>query len=425
MLLAKNGKILLNGKPINLTGWRVDTRASGKSGPITAEEIAHYQANGLLGNAQGIEIWWSRDKDTPGEGKMAEPGIYNTEALANLLDTMRNFARAGCLLIPSIRVSYDQQAAKSAEVAGVSDWQGWAEHNKVINNAPVVVKSGRDKGSYGKYRDRFFAWLDWLIPQILADHEIAERIGYWEMWHYMGHKHNIPQGSMDTYLDDFVPRLIAKFREHEPERLLGVGMLFDSLVNHTIGRLEAGSWSPYPDRNLAYVVAGYGVLSAIMRPDNNPNNKKFIFPDDSKNPSWLGTEFNIEKFARLSRATLACQEGPGLRQNFRTTPIPEPARTWFDGLLSLYTRVANGWGIHAWPPSWADEREADDSHAKPKDFDETDFNGIVKKYITASGDAIDEPEAPELSEPQKPTPDIKAQMRRQIDRLNELIDQLP
>ncbi len=386
-LSARGGAILdPDGRPIHLTGWRVDARSSGRRGPIPLAEIQRYKADGLLGNAQGVEIWWSRDGEhSPSEGSPYRPGVYSKEGVKNLLDTMRNFARAGSWVIPSIRVSYDQEAALENTRTGVNSWQGWADHRKVIWNLPVVVAEGPNAGTYGDHRDRFFKWLDWLIPQILADKEIADHIAYWEMWHYYGHKHNSSPADREQYLDDFMPRLIAQYRKHDPDRLLGVGFNLNSTVDDVNARLEAKTWKPYPDDKLIYVVGGYGVLANIMRPDRETKRtKRTEWPVDSVNPMWLSDsrEFNIEKLRRLApEITLHSQEGPGLREVFRETPIPALQRTWFIGLLNLYNGTTNGFGIHAWPPSWANETNQDVRLNKTARFDETDFFSIMRPAL--------------------------------------------
>jgi hypothetical protein len=384
LLTARNGAILdPAGKPIHLTGWRVDVASSGRRGPIPLAEIERYKEDGLLGNAQGVEIWWSKDGDfSPSESSPHRPGVYNKEAVRNLLDTMRNFARAGSWVIPSIRVSYEQEAALENTRTGVNSWQGWADHRKVIWNLPVVVAEGPNAGTYGNHRDRFFKWLDWLIPQILADEEIADHIAYWEMWHYYGHKHNSSPADREQYLDDFIPRLIAQYRKHDPDRLLAVGLNLNATVDDVNARLKARTWEPYEDDNLIYVVGGYGVLGNLMRADGG--NRRTDWPVDSVNPMWLSDsrEFNIEKLRRLTPdITLHSQEGPGLREVFRETPIPTLQRTWYVGLLNLYNATTNGFGIHAWPPSWANEKNGDPSWDKTARFDETDFFSIMRPAL--------------------------------------------
>lgn len=390
LLSARDGMILdSNGKSIHLTGWRVDFGSSGRSGPVPLADIQRYKADGLLGNAQGIEIWWSRDgEQSPSEGSPHRPGVYSKEGVENLLETMRNFARAGSWIIPSIRVSYDQEVALENTKRGVNSWQGWADHHKVIWNLPVIVAQGPNAGTYGNHRDRFFKWLDWLIPQILADKEIADRIAYWEMWHYYGHRHNSSPTDREQYLDDFIPRLIAQYRKHDPERLLGVGFNLNSTVDDVNARLEAKTWAPYQDNNLIYVIGGYGRLAIIMRPDIGT--KRTVWPADSREPTWLlnSREFNIQKLRRLApEITLHSQEGPGLREVFRETPIPALQRTWYVGLLNLYNATTNGFGIHAWPPSWADQKNQDPRLDKTARFDETDFFAIMRPALL--GEQVD------------------------------------
>jgi len=374
------------GNPINLCGWRIDFNSWSKLEEVTLADFQKWGAQGLLGNAQALEIWWSRENGTsakasPSEGLPHKIGDFNQAGIANLLTVMRNIARSGSYIIPSIRVSYDQVAALENTKKGINTWQGWADHRKVIYNSPVVVEEGANAGTYGNHRDRFFAWLDWIIPQILADEEIASHIAYWEMWHYYGHKHNSSAADRDKYLDEFIPLLIAKYRQHDPDRLLGVGVTLDATVNQLNARLEAVTWTPYEDKNWVYVDGGYGVLGIIMRPDVNVKNT--TWPIHSNNPTYLpaSQEFNIEKLIRLSGRAMHSQEGPGLRECFRETPIPALQRTWLIGLYNLFNAKTNGYGFHAWPPSWADQDNSDPLFDPTERFDETDFFNLTREAL--------------------------------------------
>jgi hypothetical protein len=384
---VKDSKLISpGGEPVNLCGWRINYGAWSIMDGVLFSDFQKWKAQGLLGNAQGVEIWWSREmvsgsKESPSEGFPHRPGEYNADGLVNLLETMRNIARSGSWIIPSIRVSYDQAVAKENARKGINTWQGWADHIKVINNQPVIVEEGVNAGTYGRHRDRFFAWLDWIIPKILEDEEIASHIAYWEMWHYFGHKHGSSSADRDQYLDDFLPRLIEQYRKHDPDRLLGVGLTLDATVNQLNSRLEAGTWSPYEDKNLIYICGGYGILRILMGPDNTVKNTSW--PNDSKNPTWIqeSQEFNIEKFIRLSGCTMHSQEGPGLRECFRETPIPALQRTWLTGLYNLYNAVTNGYGFHAWPPSWADQQNSNPLFNPSGAFDETDFFNLTREAL--------------------------------------------
>jgi hypothetical protein len=125
-----------------------------------------------------------------------------------------------------------------------------------------------------------------------------------------------------------------------------------------------------------------------MRPDNFKAAKS-TWPTDSNNPEWLGDaatgEFNVTRLRRLCAPySLHCQEGPGLRETFRLNPIPELQRTWLRGILNLYNETTNGFGFHAWPPSWASLNSY--RFAKPGGFDETDFFAMMRKAL--QGDPV-------------------------------------
>ena len=383
---AAHGKILApNGSPIKLCGYRIQSGDySNAKRRLSLSEIQAYGASNLLGTGQAVEIWYSDERGDPGEASPIQPGIYNEEALEPLLSFMRDLAKAGQWIIPSIRVSYDQVAARDYTARGIKPnvQKGWADHAAVIRNDPVVVTTGPNKGTYGKHRDRFFAWLDWLLPKILADKEVASRIAYWETWHYCGHRHSIPADVQDRYVDEFVPLLLAKYRKHDPHRLLGASLVANDYVNEAVSRVQAGhslSWESDP--NWLAVIGGYGRLGIIMRPDNFvPNFTNW--PEDSNNPEWLpaSNEFNIQKLVRLRPdITLHSQEGPGLRETFRTTPIPPLQREWLRGLLDLYNGTTNGFGFHSWPPSW----ENLDSYrfGKPTNFNEQDFFQLMRRAL--------------------------------------------
>jgi hypothetical protein len=388
VLTTQGTKIIsAEGNPINLCGWRIDFNSWSLLDEVKQADFEHWDSQGLLGNAQAVEIWYSRlnvigSKHSPSEYMPHLPGVYHEAGIANLLAVMRNIARSGSYIIPSIRVSYDQVYSLDYTKKGTNYWHGWANHRKVIYNSPVVVEEGPNAGTYGNHRDRFFAWLDWILPQILADEEIASKIAYWEMWHYYGHRHNSSAADKDHYLDDFIPKLMAKYRQHDPHRLLGVGITLDGTVAHLISRYEAGNYTPYDDPNWMYVCGGYGRLAVIMRPDNyNPS--LTTWPIHSNNPTWLtaSSEFNIEKLLRLTGKTMHSQEGPGLRECWRETPIPQTQRTWLSGLYNLYNLRTNGYGFHAWPPSWANQSNSEPLFDPTPEFDETDFFNLTRDAL--------------------------------------------
>jgi len=381
------------GTRIHLCGWRIDFNSWSRMDEVAQADFQMWNSRGLRGNAQAVEIWWSKEfvntaknKFSPSEGLPHQVGVYNEAGMANLMEVLRNIAASGSYIIPSIRVSYDQEVAIENTKKGINTWQGWADHRKVIYNLPVVVEQGPNAGTYDNHRDRFFAWLDWLIPQILADETIANKIAYWEMWHYYGHKHNSSVADRNQYLDDFIPRLIAKYRQYDPDRLLGVGVTLDATVTQINNRLEAGTYTPYDDKNWIYVCGGYGVLGIIM---NNNGNVK-TWPTQSVNPTYLasGKEFNIEKMIRLSGRPMHSQEGPGLVPAHRLMPIPTLQRTWLIGLYNLYNAKTNGYAFHAWPPSWAGYVNNSEPWLNPTpNFDETDFFNITREAL--KGNQVD------------------------------------
>jgi hypothetical protein len=174
-----------------------------------------------------------------------------------------------------------------------------------------------------------------------------------------------------------MPKLLAKYRQHDPHRLLGVGITLNTLVNILNNRLESDTWVPYEDPNWIYVIGGYGRLGVLNNPDINPNLTDW--PEDSNNPEWLPVdqEFNIEKLRRLSGHALHSQEGPGLWNHLRETPIPQPQRTWLTELYNLYNTNTNGFGFHAWPPTWTDDMVDE----KGPMFDETDFFNVTREAL--------------------------------------------
>jgi hypothetical protein len=373
------------GKPIKLSGWRIPAGAWKNERGVSLADFQYWSDQGLLGNAQGVEIWWSSgDDSSPSERFPHEVGAYQSDSLPKLLNVLRSIARSGSWIIPSFRLSYDGEVASNSTRTGTSAPGGWAHHRKIIYNDPVVVEEGPHAGTYGNHRDRFFAWLDWIIPQILADKEIADRIAYWEMWHFFGHRHKSEEltiADYDHYLDDFTPRLLAKFREHDPNRLLGVGARSATAMKRLLDRVEDNRWKPWTDKNWILVTGGYGHNSVLMRPDNF--GKRTKWPDDSVSPEWLpdSGEFVLEKFIRLTGLPLHSQEGPGLRDRWRETPIPEPQRTWLVGVYNLYNERTNGFGIHAWPPSWSKRRNRDERFDPTPGFDETEFFNLTREAL--------------------------------------------
>jgi hypothetical protein len=207
-----------------------------------------------------------------------------------------------------------------------------------------------------------------------------------------------------------VPALIAQYRRHIPSAMLGMTLNPQTTIGRLITRLRAGAWTPYPDPNLVYVTGGYGRLPIIMRPEFKI--PKTTWPVHSDDPAYLldDGKFNVQLLRELAPTiTMHSQEGPGLRQVFRTTPIPALQREWFIGLMDLYNDTCNGWGIHAWPPSWADARVNDPSWAKPSNFDETDFYQVVSERMKQP-----------VGEPEKPAMDLPT-VRRNLAQARRLI----
>jgi hypothetical protein len=362
------------GEPIKLSGWRVCARVWEHERHVSLADFKKWDSQRLLGNAQAVEIWWTYGTpDHPGERYPYLAGAYQKQNLPTLLNTLRAIAQSGSWIIPSIRVSYDGIVAENNTRTGTNTWQGWAHHRKLIYNEPVIVEKGPHAGTYGNHRDRFFAWLDWLIPTLLADEEIASRIAYWEMWHFFGHRHGgqISAADHDHYLDDFVPRQIELFRRHDSDRLLGISI--HTSITRLLDRIEAGTWTPWNDKNWIFVYGGYGVHDMFFRDVG----LKKTWPEQSTKPLWLPAtrEFNVEKLIRLTGHAVHCQEGPGIREWYRTTPIPEPQRTWLVGLFNLYNAKTNGFGFHDWPPTQA--RRAD----QPAALDETDFFNLTREAL--------------------------------------------
>lgn len=369
------------GNLVALRGYRVGRSETQRPLPaipsvedITSANVSTWinQAGGsVAGNCQSLEVWWSSDIDFgPGEPDPRKPGVFNRDNLANLKDRIKVLKAAGIYVIISVRVSYDDDTALGGGPAGsrvtTGSPQGWANHNSVVNNDAVLGNAA----TYGRHGDRFFDWLEWFVPALSADTEVAENIAYWEMWHYFGHKHN--SLAIKPYLDTFMPRLIKHYRDLDPQRLHGAGLVADALVGDLVKRLSPGGsgWVPWHhcsantggDKNLLYVIGGYGVLSATRRYDEKtglPIQANLQYPQDSVNPAYLVPQgkLNIEVLRELMVSkgyggAFHQQEGPGLANWWRRTPIPQPARRYFIGLLNDYNRLTNGFSIHSWPPLW-------------------------------------------------------------------------
>jgi hypothetical protein len=377
-VFTTNGSQIISpeGDPIKLAGFRVAVSEWGRNRDVSLEDFNKWKDLGLMGNAQAVEIWFSRGLPAlnPSEPYPHRPGYYLEEAMPQLLNALRNIARSGSYIIPSIRVGYDGAKAIEYTKNGTNGWEGWALHSRVINNDPVVVETGLNAGTYGNHRDRFFAWLDYLIPAILADEEIASKIAYWETWHFAGHKQSI---NTSKYLDEFMPLLLAKYREHIPEGLLGVSA--HTSMGTIITRLNQGTWQPYNDPNWILILGGYGTHGMFF----SDRYLSQVWPVELVKPQWLGTEFDVERYIRMTGRAMHSQEGPGTGLYYRTTPIRETQRTWLIGLFNLYNSTTNGFAFHDWPPSKVGKTNV----VYPDDFDETELFQFMREAF--AGNQID------------------------------------
>lgn len=380
------------GAPQNLCGWRIQIGDAVRPNRYSLKRMQDLAADGLLGNCSAVEIWFGNDNDlSPGEKSVLTPGEYNAHRVAPLVAFMKDLIKAGSYVVPSFRVSYDQVAARANTANGTSakveGRPGWCDHIATINNDPVRVTHGPNAGrTYGRHRTRYLNWLDWIIPQLLADPEVAGGIAYWEIWHYPGHRHKTSPGTIDRLIDEMIPAMLEVVRRHDPRRMVGIPLVNNHAVNNMNARLARNPPAPFPwrnDPNWILITGGYGRLDIVMRPDNFRATKT-TWPTDNNNPEWLGNaatgEFNITRLRRLSAPySLHCQEGPGLRETFRLNPIPELQRTWLRGMLNLYNETTNGFGFHAWPPSWANLNAY--RFSRPEKFDETDFFGLMRAAL--------------------------------------------
>ncbi len=101
-----------DGKPMALKGYRVGIEEV-SSGFASEAKFRERAANGIGGNAQAFEIWWTRNKG-PSEPQPSKVGVYNKDQLGMYLEAMRGAVRAGMYVIPSIRVSFDQAFSDDA-----------------------------------------------------------------------------------------------------------------------------------------------------------------------------------------------------------------------------------------------------------------------------------------------------------------------
>lgn len=105
----------------------------------------------------------------------------------------------------------------------------------------------------------------------------------------------------------------------------------------------------------------------------------------------LGAGWEADVDSGSAGVTLHSQEGPGLINWWRRTPIQQTQRQWVAGMLNLYNDVSNGFGWHAWPPSWTDKNEGMGNYTKPPGgvYDETDTLDILETALR--GDHVANP----------------------------------
>ena len=251
--------------------------------------------------------------------------------------------------MPSYRVSWGVPADIADNLtndgAGTDPWKGWADHASLATNATVTT-GGSD---YGNYRDRFLNWLDWIIPQIIADPEINAALAYHEMYHYPFHNDgSAPNSDFDAYLstatDGFATKLLAKFREHEPTKLLGFSIRQAKMLT----RAKDSNWTPITDsaNNLLFITGGYGVHGVLMI---DPPLTGKVWPDDCTQPKYNTTdgEFEFITYGAAKNICFKSEEGPGLYVDLRTAPIGSDQVTFLNNLFDLYNQHANGWAFHA------------------------------------------------------------------------------
>lgn len=339
---STSGTTLLgpDSNPIKLMGYRigVDTVAAGL---VNATNLQWMDDQGVGGNCHGVEIWWSRGSpDGPHERYPNQIGIYNTSAMSAYIDAMRAIALSGKYIIPSIRVSFDGPAATQYLSTGTTGWEGWAPHQYVLYNQADQFG--------GNGRDRFFAWLDWLIPQILAVPEIVDKIAYWEMWHFPGHRHPLTNADWDQYFDTFLPAMIAKYRSHIPTALLGLSLNHQNAMTRLLARDD--TIADPGVSNLVYVIGGYGDVNVLMT-DGRLNS----FPEDCWGPRYTGSTFEFLTYQASNPVCFHSQEGPGLYYTFRDgiedgTAMTINQKAMLEGMFELLAETTNGWGFHGYNP---------------------------------------------------------------------------
>jgi hypothetical protein len=342
-----------DGKQGRLVGFRHAINGGQTAFATRADFEAYRDTDGVNFNMIAPEIWWSTNYGAC-ELNPTQPGVYNTQGMLELKAYLIQIARAGFWIVPSLRVSFDQDYA-AANLALDNDnsnglaYNGWADHAKTMTNDPVVV----DGVTYGNYRDRFFAWCRWVIQELLSEPEIAAAIAYWEMWHFPGHRHTDVQTDemIDFYTSTFVPMQIALFREYEPDRLLGVSYRHRKYSTRAYAQ---GVNHSTDDANIIHVIGGYSSTPLLM---DDPGQSSVAWPPagtdghTSDSPRWIGPgadDFNFVLWSADQNIAMHSQEGPGLDPSKQVEPLNADVKTYLEGLGDLNNRYANGMGWHWW-----------------------------------------------------------------------------
>ena len=202
---------------------------------------------------------------------------------------------------------------------------------------------------YGNYRDRFFAWLNWIVPKLMDDPEIGGAVALIEMWHLPFHKPDVEftDANIDLYLDKtpgsgFASLLLAQWRALVPNHLLGFSFRSSKILTRAI----ATGWTPLSDANICYVTGGYGNHDVIQA---YPPRTGKSWPLDSSQPRWNAAdgEFEIVTFGAAHNVAWVSCEGPGLHESLRVVPLGADQEAFLTGLFNLYNQHTNGFGFHA------------------------------------------------------------------------------
>lgn len=381
-----------HGIPRKLIGLRVDTGETTDVNTLAKWTVDNFRAYtnsyGLNYNTFAPEIWWSSGGSDRGMGEPipSQEGVYDRTTWPQLRRSMRSAAQAGWWLVPSFRVSYDQdQAALNLQYdmdtsqASVVARQGWADHINTFVNTTVVTSGG---GTHGRFRDRFLNWVGDTIDLIRSDPVIDNAIAYWELFHFPGHRHTVVTSDWNAYLDDLVPEMIRVAREHDPVKLLGISLRQGSDTQgslHTLVRSLQWTATDSLANNIVYVVGGYGSHDVTQGEDPVPNH---IWPDNSSQPPYRAPgpgdlfNFDVLDWAHEQNVALNGQEGPGLVVEKLTNPLSATVYNMIEGILrDFYLPYCNGFAAHAWPLN-RDETDAASG---------TDFWTLMTTYTGSPG----------------------------------------